>query len=129
MPGRRILVVDDDREFLEELTETLNLSGYEVNSVSESGRAVGLAAKFRPDLILLDLKMAGMTGFEVAEKLRLLPQTAGIPIIAISAFFNESRDCTVLDFFQIKRCLQKPFNPLDVIANIETTLKDADISS
>ena len=128
MSAKRILVVDDDAEFLQELEETLRLSGYEVHAVNQSVKAVAAAVQLQPDIILLDLKMDGMSGFEVAKGLRNSPKTARIPIIAISAYFSETQDCTVMDFFQIRRFLQKPFNPLDVIANIESTLKNAEAS-
>jgi CheY-like chemotaxis protein len=72
--------------------------------------------------------MDGLTGFEVAKGLRKLPQTARIPIIAMSGYFSESQDCTLFDFFQIKDCLQKPFHPLDIISHIENKLKDVDVS-
>jgi CheY-like chemotaxis protein len=125
---KRILVIDDDLEFLQELKETLHLSGYEVDAVNKSVNAVSFAVDRKPDLILLDLRMDGLTGFEVAKELRGKPQTARIPIIAMSGYFNESQDCTLLDFFQLRDCLQKPFNPLDVISHIENKLKDIDVS-
>ena len=129
MGAKRILVVDDDVEFLQELKETLRLSGYVVEAVNESVKAVSAAVQSQPDLILLDLKMDGLSGFEVAKGLRKSPKTARIPIIAISGYFSETQDCTLLDFFQIRHFLQKPFNPLDVIANIESTLKNAEVTS
>jgi CheY-like chemotaxis protein len=128
MPTKRILVVDDDLEFLQELKETLHLSGYEVDAINKSVNAVSFAIDRRPDLILLDLRMDGMTGFEVAKELRGLPQTSRIPIIAMSGYFSESQDCTLFEFFQIRDCLQKPFNPLDVISHIESKLKEIDAS-
>ncbi|MFA5100624.1 MAG: response regulator [Candidatus Omnitrophota bacterium] len=128
MSAKRILVVDDDLEFLQELKETLHLSGYEVDAVNKSVNAVGFAIDRKPDLILLDLRMDGMTGFEVAKELRMLPQTSRIPIIAMSGYFSEAQDCTLFDFFQIRDCLQKPFNPLDVISHIEDKFKNADAS-
>jgi CheY-like chemotaxis protein len=129
MVMKRVLVVDDDLEFLQELKETLALSGYEVYAVNKAGNAINFASARRPDLILLDLKMGGMTGFEVAKGLRSVPQTANIPIIAMSGYFNEQKDCTLLEYFEIHHCLQKPFNPLDVISYIESTLHDAPMSS
>lgn len=128
MIAKRILIVDDDPEFLQEMQETLRLSGYEVDSLDRANSVVDRAVKNPPDLILLDLRMAGMTGFEAIKGLRESPRTAQIPIIAMSGYFSEQKDCTLFDFFQIKQCLQKPFHPLDVISHIESTLKDAHIS-
>ncbi|MFA6384416.1 MAG: response regulator [Candidatus Omnitrophota bacterium] len=128
MPPRRILVVDDDPEFLQELKETLCLSGYEVDAIDKSVNAVDSAIDLKPDLILLDLRMDGLTGFEVLKELRDLPQTSRIPIIVMSGHFNETQDCTLFDFFHIRDCLQKPFNPLDVISHIEKSFRDMDSS-
>jgi len=123
---KKILIVDDDKEFLEELNETLLLSGYDVSAVSESTRAFGVATEIKPDVILLDLKMKGMTGFEVANKLKSFPQTMEIPIIAMSGFFTENEDSTLLSFFNIQNYLIKPFNPLNAIDQIETILRTAE---
>ncbi|HOW43400.1 MAG TPA: response regulator [Candidatus Omnitrophota bacterium] len=122
---KRIMVVDDDKEFLEELKETLLLSGYEVKEVRDSTKATGLAAEIKPDLILLDLRMQGMTGFEVANKLRAIPETKKIPILVMSGYFTEEKDGSLLSFFNMQNYLQKPFNPLDVIYQIERLLKEA----
>lgn len=120
---KRVLIIDDDNEFLQELNETLKLSGYEVFIENDAMSAVEIAAKSNPDVILLDLKMKGMTGFEVANKLKHVNKTMGIPVIAMSGFFTENKDITLLNFFDITNYLQKPFTPLDVIAQIEEVLR------
>lgn len=124
MTTKKIMVVDDDEEFLIELKETLRKSGYSVKTVSEAPKALKTAVAINPDVILLDLKMQGLTGFEVANKLRDFSKTKEIPIIAMSGFFTEERDVTLLSFFKIDNYLQKPFNPLNVIAKIEAVLAD-----
>ncbi len=124
MSQKKIMVVDDDKEFLDELQETLILSGYNVNTVNEASEALSAATKIKPDLILLDLKMKGMTGFEVVNKLKSFDNTMGIPIIAMSGFFTAEEDDTLLSFFEIHNYLRKPFNPLDIIAKIEAVLKE-----
>jgi len=85
---------------------------------------VECALQARPDLILLDLRMDGMTGFELANKLRRLPQTQHIPILVMSGYFTEDKDGSLLSFFNMEHYLQKPFNPLDVIFQIERLLKE-----
>ena len=124
MPVKKIMVVDDDKEFLDELQETLVLSGYEVKAVNEASEAFTTATKIKPDLILLDLKMKGMTGFEVVNKLKNFDNTMEIPIIAMSGFFTAEEDDTLLSFFEIHNYLRKPFHPLEVITKIEAVLKE-----
>jgi len=118
------MIVDDDKEFLEELCETLVLSGYEALIVNDPAEVFSKAARIKPDMIILDLKMKGITGFEVANKLKNNNETMEIPIIAMSGFFNTKEDDTLFNFFDIRYYLHKPFNPLDIIAKIESVFKE-----
>lgn len=119
---KKIMIVDDDRDFLEELEGVLQHAGYETIVVNDSLSAVGLARSTKPDLILLDLRMPSMSGFEVAVNLKLLLETSGIPVIAITGFSKVEDDSFLKSFCAIKKCLKKPLNPLDVIKEIEWTL-------
>jgi CheY-like chemotaxis protein len=122
---KKILLVDDDKEFLEELKEMLALSGYKVMGVADSVAAVNAARVTKPDAILLDLRMQAMSGFEVADKLKSFPETSLIPIIAMTGFYTLKEHAWLMNFCGIKRCIKKPFNPLDVIAEIEQAIKEA----
>lgn len=124
MVKKRVLIVDDDKEFLEELKEMLNVSGYDVSAVSESITAVKTTQMVQPDVILLDLRMRGMSGFEVADRLKHLSETAQIPVIALTGFYTLKEHAWLMNFCGIKRCIRKPFSPLDVIAEIESALKE-----
>ena len=123
MAGQKILVVDDDKEFLEELRALLVRTGYDVTAVSESASAVKIARETKPDLILLDLKMSAVSGFEVAEGLRHFPETRATPIIAMTGFYTVKEHSWLMVFCDIKKCLKKPFNPSDVITEIERVLQ------
>ena len=123
---KKILLVDDDKEFLEELKEMLALTGYKVMGVADSVAAVNAARVTKPDAILLDLRMQAMSGFEVADKLKSFPETSRIPIIAMTGFYTLKEHAWLMNFCGIKRCIKKPFNPLDVIAEIEQAIKEAD---
>ena len=121
MANNRIMIVDDDKEFLDELGQLLEMSGYELIAVEDADLAVGVASKIRPAAILLDLKMPKKSGFQLADEIRHLSEFAETPIIAMSAFYKEDYQ-GLLDMCGIKRCLSKPFQPLDVIAEIEEAL-------
>ena len=123
---KKILLVDDDKEFLEELKEMLALTGYKVMGVADSVAAVNAARVTKPDAILLDLRMQAMSGFEVADKLKSFPETSHIPVIAMTGFYTLKEHAWLMNFCGIKRCIKKPFNPLDVIAEIEQAIKEAD---
>ncbi|HOW43398.1 MAG TPA: response regulator [Candidatus Omnitrophota bacterium] len=123
MSKGKVIIVDDDKEFLEELKETLMLSGYEVFETAQADLVQHQANFIKPDVILLDLKMNDMNGFEVADELRQFTATMGIPIIAMTGFFREDEHVPLLNICGIQKCLKKPFNPLDVIVAIEGVLK------
>lgn len=122
MGNKKVMIVDDDKEFLEELEETLTLSGYDMVAVNDASSALDIAAKTSPDIILIDLKMPKKTGFQLADELRHLSGLKHIPVIAMTGFFKEGYG-PLLHICGIKRCLKKPFSPLDVIAEIEEALK------
>jgi DNA-binding response OmpR family regulator len=122
MDRKKVLIVDDNRGFLDELEETLALSGYDMIAVNDSTLILEKAISLKPNVILLDLKMPNKSGFQVARELKENPETSGIPVIAMSAFFDEKYNA-LMDACGMKKCLKKPFNPLDVIVQIEETLK------
>lgn len=124
MAEKRILIVDDDREFLDELKEMLVLTGYDVTGVTDGVAAVKAARVVKPDVIILDLRMHAMSGFEVADKLKGIPETADIPVIAMTGYYTLKEHAWLMNFCGIRRCLKKPFSPLDVIAEVENILKE-----
>lgn len=121
---KKVMIIDDDREFLGELSTLLMLSGYEVIALEEPAlsRTATLAAN--PDVILLDLKMETLSGFDVLDQLRSSPATRAIPVIVTSGFFSEERDFPLLNFFSVKNYLRKPFSPLSLITQIEAAAKN-----
>lgn len=123
MSKGKVMIVDDDSEFLQELKEILDLSGYEVSQISDPSSVVSEAAGSAPDVILLDLKMEGLNGFEVADQLKHTEKTSSVPIIAMTGFYTEEEHMSLMNICGIQRCILKPFNPLDVISAIEMALK------
>ncbi|HQP91724.1 MAG TPA: response regulator [Candidatus Omnitrophota bacterium] len=121
MTGTKVMVVDDDKDFLDELGETLSLSGYEMITVNDPSKVLNKASEVQPDVILLDLKMPLVSGFELAAEMKYFPEICGIPIIAISGFFKDEYS-PLINMCGIKKCLKKPFSPLDVILVIEEVL-------
>ncbi len=116
-------MVDDDADFLSEFSEALISSGYEVRTVNEPSAAVKAAREMKPGLILLDLMMNNTSGFQVASKLKELPETKDIPIIAVTAFFNEEPHQLFINMFTkelgILGILKKPFSITEVFSKIK----------
>jgi signal transduction histidine kinase/DNA-binding NarL/FixJ family response regulator len=82
---RKILVVDDVPHNLTMLLESLGTLGFEMADASNGEEALEVAARFRPDLIAMDIMMPVMDGFEAMRRLRLMPEFAQVPFIATSA--------------------------------------------
>ncbi|HEX6363760.1 MAG TPA: PAS domain S-box protein, partial [Albitalea sp.] len=88
-PGRKVLVVDDNVDAVESLAALLNLSGHHVVAAHEGRDALRLAADDPPDLVLLDLGLPGMDGYEVARRLRALPGLETTRLVAMTGYGQE----------------------------------------
>ena len=118
----KIMIVDDDKIFLEELKAMLTSRGYQVKKFSDGDASLQMVTKIKPDVILLDLKMKRKSGFQVAEELKQLPEAANIPIIAMTGFYTEGQNPMLMKIFGMTTCLIKPFTPEQLINQIESVL-------
>jgi CheY-like chemotaxis protein len=121
--GAKILIVDDNLKFLQELQEILELYGYQIICVRDGKSVLAVTIEEKPNLILLDLKMEGINGFQIANKLAHLPATHSIPIIIMSAFLTEEDVEETMQIEAIKACLNKPFKVKDLIFEIKKMLE------
>ena len=85
MPGKRILLVDDDEKIRTFVSDLLVQAGYEVHATGDPRGAVRLASRTRPDLAILDISMPVMDGFELAFRLREDPATQKTPYLFLTA--------------------------------------------
>ncbi|MDP8233932.1 MAG: response regulator [Candidatus Saelkia tenebricola] len=120
---KKIMIIDDDKEFLDEITQILEFSGYETISLSESKHAVKKISEDLPDVVLLDLRMDGVSGFKIANDIKNSSKIKHMPVVGITGFYTEKEHRSYMAVCGIENCLIKPFNPLDVIAVIETVLE------
>ena len=124
MPPTRILLVDDYPDALEIWGLYLRSLGYEVDTADDGLKAVEQAHRAIPDIIVLDLELPGITGFEAAMRLRQSPDTAAIPLIAATGYshvkqLEQARDCG-FDSIVVKPC-----EPAALVAEIERLLERA----
>jgi CheY-like chemotaxis protein len=89
-PMLKILVVDDNTDAAESLSLLLQWRGHEIRTAPDGGRAVEVAEDFRPDVILMDVAMPVLDGLDATRAIRLRPWGAGIHIIALTAWGQES---------------------------------------
>jgi CheY-like chemotaxis protein len=88
-PQRRILVVDDNRDAADSMMMMLRMMGHESNTAYDGLDAVQAAAAFRPEIVLLDIGLPRMNGYEVAEHIRKQPWSSGMALIALTGWGQE----------------------------------------
>lgn len=118
----KILIVDDDLIAQETLSDLLGFDGYNLLVASNGLEAVNLAIQNTPDLILLDVMMPGIDGFEVCRRLRANPSTAGIPIIMLTALDDRSARLSGIDA-GADEFLGKPFDMAELRMRVRTILR------
>ncbi|TMC21106.1 MAG: response regulator transcription factor [Chloroflexi bacterium] len=117
--GARILVVDDEIEIMRALQRSLVAHGYEVFSASSGEDALEAIAHYRPDLILLDLGLPGMSGLEVCKRVR---EQSNLPIIVLSVKDTERDKVLALDL-GADDYVSKPFGMNEVLARVRVALR------
>jgi two-component system cell cycle response regulator DivK len=117
----RILVIEDNVANLELVRYLLAFTGYTVSQASDGGQGIALACQERPDLILCDLQMPVVDGYQVLAQLRQHAETAGIPVVAVTAFSmpNDRQKVLTAGF---NGYLSKPIEPENFVAQIEEFL-------
>lgn len=117
----KILIAEDERDIRDLITFTLQFAGYEVVAGSNGEEAVALALQEIPDLILLDVRMPRMTGYEACAKIKEDPRTKDIPVIFLSAKGQDTEIQTGLDAGATEYLL-KPFAPDQLTTRIQNFL-------
>jgi len=119
---RKILVVDDDPDLRRLLALTLQVAGFDVITVASGAEALEKIRTERPDLVLLDIMMPEMDGFETCRRLRRLPEGAEIPVIMLSAADQVADKVKGLRV-GANDYITKPADSRELLARIETHLR------
>lgn len=119
-----ILVVDDDPDIARFVEVNLRSAGYDVAVAGDGEEALEKAGELRPDLVLLDVMMPRIDGFEVAQRLRRSPQTANTSIIMLTAKALSADKVTGLQAGADDYII-KPFDPIELLARVKGTLRRA----
>lgn len=120
MPSR-ILVVEDDPDIAELVEHHLSRAGYATSVVGTGADALERIRE-RPDLVLLDLMLPGLSGFEICRKMRSDPQTASVPIIMLTARAEEESRVQGLEL-GADDYVTKPFSPRELVARLRAVLR------
>ncbi len=116
----RVLVVDDDAYVRDVLAEHLRTrqKPYEIATAADGFEAGRLVATFRPDVVLLDLRMPGLDGFHVCRAIKASPETAATIVIAMTGFYTSEMEARILECGAL-RCLAKPVEPSAIGAMLD----------
>lgn len=121
-PASKILVVDDDLDTLKLVGTTLEKQGFIIVAAKDGVEALEKVAQHKPDLILLDIMMPKMDGYEVTRRLRAEPETAGIPIVLFTAKAQVDDKVAGLEA-GADDYLTKPTHPAELVARVRSILK------
>ncbi|MHB0912852.1 MAG: response regulator transcription factor [Armatimonadota bacterium] len=122
---RKILAVDDEKHIVRLVQVNLERQGYEVVTANDGKEALQKVEEEKPDLLVLDVMMPYMDGFEVLQTLRRNPETANIPVVMLTA---KAQDADVFRGWQsgVDAYLTKPFNPMELISFVKRIFKALD---
>src|SRR6266850_4490120 len=119
---RTILIVDDEPEGIELVEFNLKQAGFTVASAADGAEAIRKARSLRPDLIVLDVMLPEIDGFEVCKMLRRDPSTAGVPIIMLTAKAAEIDRVLGLEL-GADDYVTKPFSPRELVLRVKRLLR------
>jgi DNA-binding response OmpR family regulator len=118
----KIVVADDDRMFRKAAETTLRRQGYAVTTASDGEEALQLIRAERPDIIVLDLIMPKLQGFDVLQVLKQDSLTAAIPVIVLSSLTQEQDKQEALDLGAVAYFNKATFSLSELVKQVETTL-------
>jgi len=120
----KILIVDDETDVVEMVERTLRDEGFDVVCAYDGIGALDIVASEKPDLVLLDIMMPMMSGYEVCEQIKANPETQGLPVICVSSSHTPDARARSVQV-GASTLIVKPFLPNDLVAQIRRYLKPA----
>jgi len=121
--GQRILVVEDTEDNRQIIRDLLSSVGYELIEAADGTEGVAMARSHRPDLILMDIQLPGMDGYEATRQIRATPALAKVPIIAVTSYALSGDEAKT----RAAGCdgyVAKPFSPRQLLAKIREFLPE-----
>jgi len=120
--AKKILVIDDEPELVRAITVRFEASGYKAIPAFDGQEGIAKAKKLKPDLILLDIIMPGMDGYEVCRRLKADPDTKNIPVLILTASGQRDLEekCTSAGGNIV---ITKPFDTEDLLASVNKFIK------
>lgn len=121
--AKHILYIEDDQVLLDILMRFLKHAGFEVSMARDGEEALEMLKTIAPDLILLDLLLPRMHGFEVLKRLKADPKTASIPVVVLSNLGGEEDKNTGRALGAAEYLVKASFIPEEIVAHIDNVLE------
>ncbi len=118
---KRILVADDDPVILRLIQVNLELEGYQVLTANNGEEAIAAATRETPDLVILDIMMPRLDGYQTCERLKAEDATKDIPVVFLSAKAQQA-DIEKGKSYGVQEYLTKPFDPTELLEVVERLL-------
>jgi len=119
--SKKILVVEDTEDNRQILRDLLGMAGYDMVEAHDGLQGVAMAAEHKPDLILMDIQMPVLDGYEATRRIKADPALASIPIVAVTSYAlsgdeQKARDAGCNDY------IAKPYSPRQMLAKVREIL-------
>lgn len=122
MNGKRILCIEDETEMIELMRLILSRRGFEVHGAPGGVEGLKMVRELHPDLVLLDLMMPVMDGWEVYQQIRADESTRDIPVIVVTAKAQNIDKVLGLHIAKVDDYIAKPFSPQELLESVEKVL-------
>jgi len=124
MSGKRILCIEDEAEMIDLLRLILGRKGFDVQGAPGGKEGLRLVRETHPDLVLLDLMMPDMDGWEVYQQMKADESTKGIPVIIVTAKAQNIDKVLGLQIAKVDDYIAKPFSPQELIDSVNKVLSE-----
>jgi len=126
MPSKKIVYFEDDNDMVELVRIILGREGYQVEGIAEGRAGINLTKQTLPDVILLDLMLPDMDGWEIYRELKKDETTMEIPVIVVTAKAQSIDKVLGLDIAKVDDYISKPFRPNDLLERVNEVLARED---
>lgn len=115
--ARKVLIVEDEPHIVESLTFLLKREGFEVAALGDGQAALTALEASRPDVLVLDVMLPGLNGFDLLRRVRATPELASLPVLMLTAK-GQRRDREIAETAGADRFMTKPFSNAEVVAAV-----------
>ena len=118
---KKILVVEDTEDNRQILRDLLRMAGYDMVEAHDGAQGVAMAVEHRPDLILMDIQMPVMDGYEATRRIKAIPELKAIPIVAVTSYALSGDEQKTRDA-GCDAYIAKPYSPRQMLAKVREIL-------